>query len=303
MILMYHGVVSDHAGAARSRNGQAIPISGLRRQLEWLRERMEVVSLDAYLAAADGGRPVRGSVALTFDDGLRETYALLAPLLSELGLPATLFVTTGHLEGGPLLWFTFLNALCLESVHAEIHAGGRSFPLDSWRQRVEARAALEEMALEAGDPAAFARELERRYPLASELAAANEGMTLADVTAAGRSRLLEVGAHSVSHPWLGRRPRAAQEAEVVESRDRLAGLTGRPVRYFAYPGGDYTVETLRIVREAGFAAGLATIPRNLGTDPRYEIGRVGVYSSSLSKLRLKLAGVAAAARRLGIQVG
>jgi peptidoglycan/xylan/chitin deacetylase (PgdA/CDA1 family) len=303
MILMYHGVVLDEAGAARSRNGQAIPVSGLRRQLEWLRERRDVLPLEAYLAGTENGRPARSSVALTFDDGLRETYALLSPLLSELGLPATLFVTTGHLDHGPLLWFTYLNALCLESDYAEIQAGGRSLPLSSWRQRVEARAWLEQLALGGEDPAAFARQLERRYPLAGELVAAYEGMRFADVAAAGRSRLLEVGAHSVTHPWLGRRPGTVQEAEVMGSRDCLAGLIGRPVRYFAYPGGDYTAETLRVVREAGFEAAVATIPKDLGADPQYEIGRVGVYSASLSKLRLKLAGAAEAARRLGFHVG
>ena len=83
----------------------------------------------------------------------------------------------------------------------------------------------------------------------------------------------------------------------------LALWTGQPVRYFAYPGGDYDLRTLALLREHGFEAGFATLPKKLGTDSRFEIARIGVYSASLAKMRLKVMGVASVARGLGMRVG
>ena len=83
----------------------------------------------------------------------------------------------------------------------------------------------------------------------------------------------------------------------------LAAVTGGNVRYFAYPSGDYDRETLQVVRDQGFEAAFATISRRLGSDPSYEIDRIGIYSDALWKLKLKAWGAADLARRLGMRVG
>ena len=74
----------------------------------------------------------------------------------------------------------------------------------------------------------------------------------AQVRAAASSRYLEVGSHTVTHPFLSRRSRAEQFDEIMHSREILASLTGRRIRYFAYPAGDYDRETLGLVKEAKF---------------------------------------------------
>jgi peptidoglycan/xylan/chitin deacetylase (PgdA/CDA1 family) len=49
------------------------------------------------------GPPPPGLAALSFDDGMDNNLSVLAPLLREYGLPATVFVTTG-LMGRPNPW-------------------------------------------------------------------------------------------------------------------------------------------------------------------------------------------------------
>ncbi len=75
------------------------------------------------------------------------------------------------------------------------------------------------------------------------------------------------------------------------------------MRYFAYPSGDYNQDSLDLLKEAGYLAAFATIPRHLGDEPRFEIERVGVYSPSLLKLHAKALGAARLARRFGMRVG
>ena len=89
----------------------------------------------------------------------------------------------------------------------------------------------------------------------------------------------------------------------MHSREILASLTGRRIRYFAYPAGDYDRETLGLVKEAKFDAALATIPLKIGAEPIFELERVGIYSPAVWKLKLKAWGAAGIARRLGRRVG
>ncbi|HEX6051312.1 MAG TPA: polysaccharide deacetylase family protein, partial [Gemmatimonadaceae bacterium] len=68
--------------------------------------------------------------------------------------------------------------------------------------------------------------------------------------------LIEVGAHTASHPRLGALPPAEQRREIDEGRRTLESLTGARVASFAYPfgrAGDYTDQTMQLVRESGFA--------------------------------------------------
>ncbi len=75
-----------------------------RAQLELLLQAgFEVVPLGELARRAAGGTPPPGLAALTFDDGMENTLSVLAPILREYGLPATVFVVSGLL-GQPNPW-------------------------------------------------------------------------------------------------------------------------------------------------------------------------------------------------------
>lgn len=92
IILMYHRV-----NDALPPGDLVVPAANFRQQMEYLAAHCEVMSLDKLLG--DEGRGTRDKgrkkVAITFDDGYRDNYLNAYPVLKELGLPATLFLTTG----------------------------------------------------------------------------------------------------------------------------------------------------------------------------------------------------------------
>lgn len=89
----YHDVPPEFAG-------------GLRRQLRAFGERGPLVSWDAAIEVLTGRRPLTGPMfCLSFDDGHPTWRDVVVPLLADLGVPATFFVTTGLIgRPGNLGW-------------------------------------------------------------------------------------------------------------------------------------------------------------------------------------------------------
>lgn len=83
ILLIYHAVGSGPV---------SLPSENFIRQMDWLGKHATVESLESLV-----NRPeVPGlRVALTFDDGYRSVYSVVAPVLEKLGFPATVYLSTG----------------------------------------------------------------------------------------------------------------------------------------------------------------------------------------------------------------
>jgi peptidoglycan/xylan/chitin deacetylase (PgdA/CDA1 family) len=75
---------------------------------------------------------------------------------------------------------------------------------------------------------------------------------------------LDLGSHTVSHPWLPELPAAELEREMVDSRAALEELLGRPVRSLAYPTGGWTPRVRAAAEAAGYEVAI-TVDRGLNT--------------------------------------
>jgi peptidoglycan/xylan/chitin deacetylase (PgdA/CDA1 family) len=73
--------------------------------------------------------------------------------------------------------------------------------------------------------------------------------------------LIEVGAHTVTHPSLPALADEARRGETAGCRARLQEILGAPVTTFAYPYGDVDDASAAAVRDAGFDAACACASR------------------------------------------
>jgi peptidoglycan/xylan/chitin deacetylase (PgdA/CDA1 family) len=88
---------------------------------------------------------------------------------------------------------------------------------------------------------------------------------------------MEVGAHTLTHPYLSRIDEAAQEREILGSRDLIERRLGIRARGIAYPGGDYDAVTLRVVERLGFDHAVTTrAGDNRPGAARHELKRRGL---------------------------
>src|SRR5829696_2195147 len=103
---------------------------GLERQLAFLARRCNVVPLAEGLRALDQDDPLPPrAVALSFDDGYRDQLELAAPMLAQLGLPATFFLVPGLLDRTARPWWEELGWIFSRSSQDVVAFQGRTFQL------------------------------------------------------------------------------------------------------------------------------------------------------------------------------
>jgi peptidoglycan/xylan/chitin deacetylase (PgdA/CDA1 family) len=289
LILLYHRIAELRSDPQLL----AVTPRHFGQHLEVLRDYGTPVSLAEMLEAARGGRLPRGAIAVTFDDGYADSMDYGNPLLARYGIPATLFVTTSYLGQDREFWWDDLERLLLLPGRLPDALRLRIGPtVHEWRLGEAGVYSDEEYRRNswwnvelAHDPSprhsvyrALCRLL-RDVPGEERAAVLAELSRMAGVTPTGRpthralshdelARLVEgggvmdVGAHSTTHPALSALPVVAQRSEIAGSKARLREITGHEVTGFSYPFGgraDYTPATVALVREAGFALACSNV--------------------------------------------
>ena len=91
---------------------------------------------------------------------------------------------------------------------------------------------------------------------------------------------IEIGSHTRSHPDLTKLAAAELEKEVGQSRRGVERLAGRPIDYFAYPGGFYNLEVLEKTAQSGYAGAFTVLPglNRPDKDNPYLLRRIPVFS-------------------------
>jgi len=72
-----------------------------------------------------------------------------------------------------------------------------------------------------------------------------------------------IGGHSKTHLRFSKLQNEVQKSEIFEDKERIESMIGAPVSFFAFPfgnNGDFTPESVRIAREAGYTDIFSTEP-------------------------------------------
>lgn len=232
------------------------------RILKWVTQQFRVLSLaDAVRGIMQRNLPARALV-ITFDDGYADNAQLASPILKRANLPATFFVTSGTLDGGRMFIDTLIAAAG-NSRRATLdltELGLSQYPLDSIAARRRAVDALIPIVKGIDGP-----ERDRTADRIAQIAGAEPPKDLMMTGSHVRQLAddgFEIGGHTETHPVLARLSTEQATREIEGGRRRLHEITGKPVRFFAYPNGrpglDYNARTVEIVRRLGFDAALTT---------------------------------------------
>ncbi len=274
LLLMYHEVTAKQDERFRLFPVLCTTPETFRRQVEWLRERFEIISMDEAEERLRNGSAGDGrAVVITSDDGWAGFYQQA----TALGVKTTVYVTTCVLEG-KLPWYVRWRILLREKPHllkTLAHELGEYEPFsdaDTAISRLKALdiAGIERLWSSMADERGFREE---RLPKDWFMSWEQVQQTTGDA--------ITIGAHTVNHPQLTRELPDKVIEELGESKRILEELTRRPVKHFAYPNGDHNDRVVQLAEEAGYRTAVTTVPDwNMAGDDLYRLKRVDVHEAA-----------------------
>jgi len=279
-IVYHHRVFAD---GARPLYRLGVAERVLAGQLDALARRgMRAVTVSEGLARLAEGRGGHW-VAFSFDDGYADNVTRALPLLAAAGGRATFYLAAGLIERRTSPWwddlaFTLATAR-IDRLRWQSNDLRYDLPVGTTAERTG--------ALEALLPAFDVAPVEQAGRLAS-LREAMGGAAAAPCELAtwDQARRLveagmEVGTHTLTHPFMSRLGAAEQEGEIAGSVDLIERRLGTRPRGLAYPGGDYDAWTLTAAARAGLEHAVTTrAGDNRADTPRLELRRRGLPESA-----------------------
>lgn len=290
LVICYHRVVEHFDDAAtRAMPSLLVSTAMFERQLDWLAQNFDIVSLEEALRSPQnsGNGTQRRQATITFDDGYADFYWHALPILLKKKIPSAVFVVT-DLVGTDRLQihdelYLLLSHWFLQSPHT---ANVASDPL--WVQ-LEAALALH------SDPYSAARYLLAIFSqsevidmmalLQARLHLSTQSMR--EFQSLSWSMLksmidqgVTIGSHTRSHVLLPHHDQQRVIAELRGSRETLEAELGVPATYLAYPDGQFNERIASAAQSAGYTAALTICNHVSDAHPNYSVPRTVLWENA-----------------------
>lgn len=212
-------------------------------QMRYLKKRYRIVPLGQLCQELAEAVSVPPTIAITFDDGYRDLYAHAFPVLRKYEIPATIYLIGHCLETGEAPWYDkiFASMVTAQGSSLELQLDtARQFSFFSEQNRFAAAWEIVCYLRSITDTARqqWCADFERRMRLPMGLL---EGRMLDwnQIRTMHRNGI-SFGAHTMSHPSVGRLEPAAFPYEFSHCKKLLESGLDASVDDFAYPFGKPT---------------------------------------------------------------
>jgi peptidoglycan/xylan/chitin deacetylase (PgdA/CDA1 family) len=264
-ILMYHSVLLDPYLQVDSLGGITHSELVFRAQMELLARDFRPISLDQAVkhVLGDDDLPER-SVVVTFDDGYADNHEVAMPILNQVGVPATFYVTVDCVENRRLPWPSRLRfALYSTKLTMWVDSAAKTWILNDPAEREEALLASCDVCCQLSGAAqeAFVSRVEQELE-ASVPSQSGSLMMSYDQLRTLTQRGHTVGSHTMTHPNMAYLKEDEARHELTHSKRLLELHLDGPIKHFSYPcpalSPHWNVQTVELSRAASYVTGVTT---------------------------------------------
>jgi len=275
-IIMYHYVRNMHETEYPDIKG--LIIKKFVQQLSYITQNYAIIAIEDYIDFVKGKKIPKSSCILTFDDGLKDHYLNVFPILRDKKIPACFFPITQPL--------TELIVPCVHKVHFLLDKIGSKIFAEKFNQILKTDFSHLFDKFFVDNKAIKNRKYRWDTPLTANLKYniakmperekidilariftkyfKNESKFCGELYLSFKDmRTMEeggmsFGGHTHTHPMLSCLTAAEQADELKKSKEILENNLRTKIRAFAYPYGDYNRDTVNILKDNGYVCAVTT---------------------------------------------
>lgn len=237
-----------------------------KQQMLYLKQNYQIVRFEDDWDALN-----TDAVVITFDDGYLDNLQNALPILEETGVPATIFISTGSMSQTRELWWDELEQVLLigDSFPKVFQLSDDEFncnwDTDTYEYRKNCYYSIHYLMKNYIDPdrrEVWLRQLWDWRGLDRMVREDYRTMSEKDCRKLAESKLITVGAHTISHSSLANLSKNLQENEIKLSIEKLAQVINQKITMFSYPFGnpgiDFDDSTISICQKYGIMKAAST---------------------------------------------
>lgn len=260
-IFLFHGVIPRQRHEVRNYTIKHLEKNRFVEIIRDLSANGIAVSLpDIVEASVDGKALPRRAFAITFDDGFENNYSVAAPVLDNLRIPTTFYVTTGFIESNGSSWIDLIEYPVeqAKTFRLSLPYDGLSGSYETRAQKIELLNRIRQIVKgDPGiDPYEFAKEVSRQIgvTMSEPDLDLDQKMSWAQVRELSQNSLFTVGGHSHTHRILAYLDQPELEHEIGISLELLKANLGTEAQHYSYPEGlnyCYSDRVIAVLRQCG----------------------------------------------------
>jgi len=253
-ILLYHGVTDTPSEGIENYSGKHMAVDEFRRQMTLVSERCHLLSMDEVSEHCAAGHPFpERSVAVTFDDAFENVATIAFPVMEELGVPFTFYVSTGFVDTEMMFWVDIVedclnrtgrSMVRLPLLDAAFHLGSQERRVDAC-ERIKAWCKVADVADKDTVVEALIEETGVRPSV--EVSPNYRKAGWSELRQLAASPLATFGGHTHSHNIMSRMDDDTLCDEIETSLGLLRRHLDRPIHHYSYPEGQPTHYDARVI--------------------------------------------------------
>ncbi|PCI66335.1 MAG: hypothetical protein COB38_10290 [Gammaproteobacteria bacterium] len=283
-ILYGHRVLSDAIIADKNdprRITGHTSVSEVEVAILELKKRFDIISMDEAVEQLSAQGVNRESVVLTFDDGFKDNFKFLLPILKKHKVPATYYINSSVIDSKKNLWFqSVINFFfAIEENVVKIDLSKKEYDLSSADKRYKAAFDFMQYLQANYKPDKFHEVI---YSVAGDKALPDESdyhLSWDELKILNEESLITIGAHSYNHYPLAYCDEEQSKFEIEKSVKDLEEKLSIKIKHFSYPRGhveDFNDWHIKVLKDLGISSAVTTIRGvNRKGQDLYQIKRVG----------------------------
>ncbi len=271
-IICYHGVIADELADASWVPEYFVTQSQFREQMQIVQAFAQTVRLaDYFKDSKPRGKSSGAGIAITFDDVPACTFAYARPVLKELGISATFYVSTGLVTSRRIPAAEIVQLL---RAYPKMQKNASSPALDEICRKPNAHKSLSIETLQRILSRVDGQVLTNAPQEAVHALKPLSWLQLRTLADEGH----EIGGHTVDHAILARQTRTTRTHQVAKCYDDIRDHLKIEPTGFAYPNGgptDFDANDADVLCESGFKYAVTTEAGFCNsTTPKFALPRV-----------------------------